>query len=251
MSAARQAKREIMQSNSMFRTGLRALGLAALLALAACASGPNADPRDPLEPLNRSIYRFNDGVDRALLKPVAETYAEVTPGSLRTGVNNFFSNLRDGWSAVNGLLQARPREAVENAMRFGINSTLGLVGVLDIASEMGLERTTLDFGMTLGRWGLPDGPYLMLPLLGPSTLRDTVALPIDAQGDALGAVGHIPTRNELTALRVVDKRAGLLRAGEMLDRAALDPYSFVRDSYLQRRHSLIDGAQKEERYDLE
>ena len=244
-------KGKAMTANAVIKTGWRTLGLAGLLALTACASGPNADPRDPLEPLNRGIYRFNEDVDRALLKPVAQAYVEVAPGPLRTGVNNFFSNLRDGWSAVNGVLQVRPREAVENAMRFGINSTLGLAGVLDIASEMGLERTTLDFGMTLGRWGLPDGPYLVLPLLGPSTLRDTVALPVDAQGDALGSVADIPTRNQLTGLRVVDKRAGLLRAGEMLDQAALDPYSFVRDSYLQRRHSLISGPQKEERYDLE
>lgn len=230
---------------------LQAAGLAALLALAGCASGPAADPRDPLEPLNRSIYQFNVDVDRALLKPVATAYVDVAPVPVRTGVNNFFGNLRDGWSAVNGVLQLRPREATENGMRFAINSTLGLVGLLDVASEMGLERTTLDFGMTLGRWGVPDGPYLMLPLLGPSTLRDTAALPVDAQGNVVGQVGHIPTRNELTALRVVDQRAGLLRAGDMLQEAALDPYSFLRDSYLQRRHSQIGVTPPEERYDLE
>jgi len=230
---------------------LQAAGLVALLALAGCASGPAADPRDPLEPLNRSIYQFNVDVDRALLKPVATAYVEVAPVPVRTGVNNFFGNLRDGWSAVNGVLQLRPREATENGMRFAINSTLGLVGLLDIASEMGLERTTLDFGMTLGRWGVPDGPYLMLPLLGPSTLRDTAALPVDAQGNVVGQVGHIPTRNELTALRVVDQRAGLLRAGDMLQEAALDPYSFLRDSYLQRRRSQIGVTPPEERYDLE
>lgn len=230
---------------------LRVAGLAGLLALTACASGPAADPRDPLEPLNRSLYQFNVDVDRALLKPVATTYVEVTPAPLRTGVNNFFDNLRDGWSAVNGVLQLRPREATENGMRFVFNSTFGLAGVLDVASEMGLERTTLDFGMTLGRWGVPDGPYLMLPLLGPSTLRDTAALPVDGQGNAVGQIGHIPTRNELTALRVVDQRAGLLRAGDMLQEAALDPYSFLRDSYLQRRHSQIGVTPPEERYDLE
>ena len=230
---------------------LQAAGLAALLALAGCASGPAADPRDPLEPLNRSLYQFNVDVDRALLKPVATAYVDVAPVPVRTGVNNFFGNLRDGWSAVNGVLQLRPREATENGMRFAINSTFGLVGLLDIASEMGLERTTLDFGMTLGRWGVPDGPYLMLPLLGPSTLRDTAALPVDGQGNVVGQVGHIPTRNELTALRVVDQRAGLLRAGDMLEEAALDPYSFLRDSYLQRRHSQMGVTPPEERYDLE
>lgn len=230
---------------------LQTAGLAALLALAGCASGPAADPRDPLEPLNRGIYQFNVDVDRALLKPVATAYVDVAPAPVRTGVNNFFGNLRDGWSAVNGVLQLRPREATENGMRFAINSTFGLVGLLDIASEMGLERTTLDFGMTLGRWGVPDGPYLMLPLFGPSTLRDTAALPVDAQGNAVGQVGHIPTRNELKALSVVDQRAGLLRAGDMLQEAALDPYSFLRDSYLQRRHSQMGVTPPEERYDLE
>ena len=225
--------------------------LLGLSVLAGCASGPTADARDPLEPLNRSIYQFNEGIDRAIVKPVATAYVDVTPGPVRAGVGNFFDNLRDAWSAVNAALQARPREAAENGMRFGVNSTLGLVGLLDVASEMGLERTTLDFGQTLGRWGVPDGPYLMLPLLGPSTLRDTVALPVDAQGDALGSVGHMPTRNEMQLLRLVDKRAGLLRAGEMLQDAALDPYSFVRDSYLQRRQSQIGRQPVEERYDLE
>jgi phospholipid-binding lipoprotein MlaA len=225
--------------------------LLGLSVLAGCASGPTADARDPLEPLNRSIYQFNEGVDRVVLKPVATAYVDVTPGPVRAGVGNFFGNLRDAWSAVNAALQARPREAAENGMRFGLNSTLGLIGLLDVASEMGLERTTLDFGQTLGRWGVPDGPYLMLPLLGPSTLRDTVALPVDAQGDALGSVGHMPTRNEMQLLRLVDKRAGLLRAGEMLQDAALDPYSFVRDSYLQRRQSQIGRQPPEERYDLE
>lgn len=237
--------------SSTINSLLRAAGLAGLLAVAGCASGPAADPRDPLEPLNRSLYRFNDGVDRALLKPVATAYVDGVPVPVRTGVNNFFGNLRDAWSAFNGVLQLRPREATENGMRFAVNSTFGLAGVLDVASEMGLERTTLDFGMTLGRWGVPDGPYLMLPLLGPSTLRDTVALPIDGQGNAIGQIGHIPTRNELTALRVVDQRAGLLRASDMLQEASLDPYSFLRDSYLQRRHSQIGVTPPEERYDLE
>ena len=146
-----------------------------------------------------------------------------------------------GWSA---------RDTEESQLAAGIR-TFGLVGLLDIASEMGLERTTLDFGLTLGRWGVPDGPYLMLPLLGPPSLRDTAALTVDGQGDALSSVGHVPTRNEMTALRIVDKRAGLLRAGEMLEQAALDRYSFVRDSYLQRRQSQTGRQPPEERYDLE
>lgn len=226
-------------------------GIAGMLALAGCASGPNANPRDPLEPLNRGIYQFNDGVDRAVLKPVATVYRDVTPSPVQTGVGNFFANLRDAWSAFNALLQARPREAAENFMRFNVNTFLGLGGVLDIASEMGIERTKLDFGLTLGRWGVPDGPYLVLPLLGPSNLRDTAALPVDMQGDAVAGVSDIPARNSLQALRVVDQRASLLRAGDLIDEAALDRYSFLRDAYLQRRQSQIGRQQPEERYDLE
>jgi phospholipid-binding lipoprotein MlaA len=228
-----------------------AAALLGLSALAGCASGPTADARDPLEPLNRSIYEFNEGVDRAIVKPVATAYVDVMPSPVRAGVGNFFDNLRDAWSAVNAALQARPREAAENTMRFAVNTTMGLAGVLDVASEMGIERTTLDFGQTLGRWGVPPGPYLMLPLLGPSTLRDTAALPVDRQGNPVSSVGHVQTRNELTVLRLVDTRASLLRAGEMLEGAALDRYSFVRDSYLQRRQSQIGRQPPEERFDLE
>jgi phospholipid-binding lipoprotein MlaA len=153
---------------------------------------------------------------------------------------------------VNAVLQCKPREAAENTLRFGMNTTLGLLGVMDIASEVGIQRTTLDFGTTLGRWGVPDGPYVVLPLLGPSTLRDTAALSMDNNhGDLLRHVDHQATHNELLALRLVDQRAGLLRVGDVLDAAALDPYTFLRDSYLQRRDSLIGRPQVEERYDLE
>ena len=210
-----------------------------------------SDPRDPWEGMNRRIYAFNDRVDEAVLEPVAKAYVQVLPSFARTGVRNFFGNLADIWTVVNAGLQFKGQVAAETFMRVAINSTLGLYGVLDIASEAGLEKRREDFGQTLGHWGVQPGPYLVLPLFGPSTLRDTAALPVDAQGDALGSVGHVPTRNELTVLRVVDQRAGLLRAGEMLEDAALDPYSFVRDSYLQRRQSQTGSRPAEERYDLE
>lgn len=220
----------------------RVLGFAlavCLLGLAGCATGPNANPKDPIEPFNRGVQRFNDGVDEAVLKPVATVYRDVTPDLVRTGVSNFFSNLRDLWSSVNAALQLRPREATENFLRFGINTTWGLGGVLDIASEMQIERTTLDFGQTLGRWGVPAGPYLVLPFMGPSTVRDTVGVVLVTSGDLVSGVEHIPSRNTLYALRIVEARANLLRAGFMLDQAALDKYSFTRDAYLQRRESQI------------
>lgn len=225
--------------------------VAVTVLLGGCATGPNAHPQDPLEPFNRGVYQFNEGLDRAVLKPVATAYQDVTPSPVRTGVSNFFNNLRDLWSSVNALLQARPREAAENFMRFNVNTFFGLGGVLDIATEMGIERTTLDVGHTLGRWGVPSGPYLVLPVFGPSAVRDTVGLVADHQGDLVQqGVDHVPTRNALTALRVVDTRAHLLRAGELLDDVALDKYSFTRDAYLQRRQSQIGvDAGPAERFD--
>lgn len=210
------------------------------LGLAGCAINPDANPRDPWEPMNRSVTKFNDAVDGAVLKPIATVYSNVTPDPVRTGVSNFFGNLRDAWSFVNAALQLRPREAVENFMRFNVNTFFGLAGVLDIASEMGIERTRLDFGQTLGRWGVPSGPYLVLPLFGPSSVRDAAGFTIEARGDLVQGLSDVPLRNSLYALRTVDSRANLLRATTMLDGAALDKYSFTRDVYLQRRESQIE-----------
>lgn len=227
---------------------------AAMLALllTGCATGPHADPRDPLEPFNRSVSRFNDSVDAAVIRPVAVAYRDVVPSPVRTGVNNFFGNLRDFWSFVNAVLQARPQEAAENFMRFNVNTFLGLGGVLDIASEMGIPRTTLDVGHTLARWGVPPGPYLVLPLMGPSTVRDSLGLVVDSRGDLVTqGVDHIPTRNSLYVLRIVDGRAQLLRATDMLDEIALDRYIFIRDAHLQRRESQVGRESESIRYDLD
>lgn len=224
---------------SVLRRAFSAWLLVGVVALAGCATGPHANPKDPIEPFNRGVQRFNDGVDEAFLKPVATVYRDVTPDLVRTGVNNFFSNLRDLWSSVNAALQLRPREATENFLRFSVNTFWGIGGLLDIASEMQIERTTLDFGQTLGRWGVPSGPYLVLPLMGPSSLRDALGMGVESSGDLLTGMNHIPTRNSLYALRIVEARANLLRAGTLLDQAALDKYSFTRDAYLQRRESQI------------
>ncbi|WP_291008367.1 VacJ family lipoprotein [Hydrogenophaga sp.] len=212
--------------------------------LAGCASGPNASPRDPLEPFNRGVSEFNDVVDGAVLKPVATVYRDVTPDLVRTGVSNFFGNLRDVWSGANATLQLRPREATENFLRFGVNTLLGLGGLLDIASEMGIDRTQLDFGQTLGRWGVPPGAYLVLPIFGPSSIRDAAGFGIETRGDLVNNVSDVATRNSLTALRAVETRANLLRATSMLEGAALDKYSFTRDIYLQRRQNQIDSIRE-------
>lgn len=221
----------------------RGRGVAAALlalALAGCATGPDTNPRDPFEPYNREMSAINDSVDRAVLKPVATAYSKVTPDLVRTGVSNFFRNIGDAWSFVNASLQLRPREASENALRFGVNTVFGLFGVLDVAAEMGLERTTLDFGQTLGRWGVPSGPYLVLPIFGPSSVRDAAGLTVESRGDLVMGVTEIPLRNSLYALRAVETRANLLRATSMLEGAALDKYTFTRDIYLQRRESQIE-----------
>jgi phospholipid-binding lipoprotein MlaA len=210
------------------------------VALTGCATGPNANPRDPLEPMNRKVTAFNDVVDGAVLKPVATVYRDITPYPVRTGVNNFFENLRDVWSFVNASLQLRPREAAENFLRFNVNTFLGVAGIFDVASEMGIERTRLDFGQTLGRWGLPSGPYLVLPIFGPSTLRDAAGFSIESTGDLVQGISNIPTRNSLYVLRAVEIRANLLRATTLLEGAALDKYSFTRELYLQRRESQIE-----------
>ena len=223
---------------------------AALLAcavLAGCASGPKANPADPLEPFNRSMFEFNDALDRAIVKPVATGYREVTPELVRRGVGNFFNNLEDAWSIVNNALQLKGEGTVNSLVRVLVNTTIGLVGVLDVATEMGVDRYTEDFGQTLGRWGVGPGPYIVLPVLGPSTARDTVALPVDWRGDVVAQQDNIALRNSLLVLRAVDHRAQLLKAGEVLEEVALDKYTFVRDAFLQRRRNAVyDGNPPEE-----
>lgn len=214
----------------------------AVLMLSGCATGPNANSRDPLEPFNRGMYQFNDTVDRAVVKPVATVYHDVLPSPVRTGVTNFFANLQDAWSFVNNTLQLKGEAAGNSLVRFGVNTFLGLGGVLDIASEMQIERHTEDFGQTLGYWGVGAGPYLVLPLLGPSTVRDTAASPVNAYGNFVAGVDHTATRNTLTALGLLDRRARLLDATRILDQVALDPYTFTRDAFLQRRQNdVYDG----------
>ena len=217
------------------------------LTLAGCATGPNANPRDPLEPYNRAVFGFNDAVDRTVLKPVATVYKNVTPGLVRTGVGNFFSNLEDVWSIANSVMQLKGQAAAETAVRFGVNTFLGLGGVLDIADEMGIERHKENFGKTLGYWGVPGGPYVVLPLLGNFTLRDAAALPVDFKGDVVSNLGHKPTLYSLKALNLIDTRAKFLNASALIDGAALDKYTFTRDAYLQsRRNAIYDGNPPDE-----
>jgi phospholipid-binding lipoprotein MlaA len=216
--------------------------LVSLVALQGCATVQTADARDPWESMNRSVFQFNDAVDAVAIKPAAELYVKVLPGFARKGINNFLGNLGDVWSMANSALQLKGQATVETFMRINVNTFLGLGGLLDVATEMRLEKRKEDFGQTLGYWGVKPGPYVVLPLLGPSTLRDALALPLDMQGDVSRQFSDEATRNALTVTRVLDIRSGLLQTVDVVKAASLDPYSFVRDGFLQkRRNDIYDG----------
>ena len=207
-----------------------------------CASVPATNPRDPWESYNRSMTTLNEKLDAAVLKPAATVYRAVTPALVRTGVHNFFVNLSEPWTAFNALLQLKGEAAVETIMRFSVNTFFGLGGLLDIASEVGIERHRQDFGQTLGIWGVPSGPYFVLPVYGPSTVRDAAAFSIETRADPLTNQTNLTVKDTLMILRALDLRASLLRAGSFLEEAALDKYTFSRDTFLQRRDNLVfDG----------
>ena len=209
------------------------LGASALMA--GCATGPNADPRDPLEPYNRAVFKFNDALDNAVLEPVATGYKDVTPQPVRTAVTNFFANLGDLWSVVNNALQLKGEGTYNSVVRFTTNTVFGLGGLIDIASDMDIERRKQDFGLTMAHYGMPAGAYIVWPLIGPSSVRDSVGFVVDWQGDPVGYVNDIGARNSIYALRVVNTRANLLGTTSLVEAAALDKYSFTRDAYLQLR----------------
>ena len=225
----------------------RLILLAVFALLQACATVAQPNARDPFESFNRTVYGFNDAVDGAVLKPVATAYKEVTPSWVRKGVRNFFNNLQDVWSVVNTGLQGRGVEMGDNLGRVMLNTSFGLLGLIDIASEANIERHTADFGLTLGRWGVSPGPYMVLPILGPYTLREVGALPVDWNADLVFQLGDQATVTGLTVLKLVDVRSSYLGAGDVVEGAALDKYSFTRDAYLQRqRNKQYDGDPPED-----
>jgi phospholipid-binding lipoprotein MlaA len=230
----------ISASTTTLRRATSAVLAAAALVLGGCATvTTQLTARDPWEPMNRSVSQFNDGLDAMLLKPVATVYRQAVPPLVRTGVANFFGNLSDAWSFVNSALQFKLQNAGENLARVQINTMFGLFGILDVASELNIDKHTEDFGQTLGHWGVPSGPYLVLPFFGPSTLRDTAALPVDRRLDLVQRIDSHGVRNTVYGLRAVDKRSNLLRVGNVLEEAALDKYSFTRDVHLQRRRAEV------------
>jgi phospholipid-binding lipoprotein MlaA len=227
--------------NSVVKLRQIGLVLAVGASLGGCATTAN-NPKDPLEGFNRAMYSFNDGLDKVALKPAAKAYKAVLPSFAQTGVNNFFGNLSDLYSSLNNFLQFKGEAGLNDLTRVAVNSTFGIFGLLDLATPAGLVKHNEDFGQTLGWYGMPSGPYVVLPLFGPSTLRDTAALPVDWYGDAWSYKDPTNVRNIGTVIRVIDKRATLLDASNMLQGAALDPYEFLRDGYLQRRQNQVyDG----------
>jgi len=219
------------------------------LAITGCATN---NPKDPLEPFNRAMFSFNDKVDEVALKPTAEAYSHL-PSFVQTGVSNFFGNLSDVWTAVNNILQGKVSDGLSDVMRVAVNTTFGIGGLFDLGSEAGLPKHKEDFGQTLGKWGVGPGPFVVLPLFGFSTLRDTAALPVDTLGDVWWQVASpMSVRNTGYVVRVVDHRAALLDASSLLEDAALDRYVFVRDAYMQRRESQVhDGASPKTSYEQE
>jgi phospholipid-binding lipoprotein MlaA len=218
-----------------------------MLVSAGCATGPNANPKDPLEPMNRSISKFNDTLDDNVLKPVATGYRDYVPQLVQTGVSNFFRNLSDLLSTVNNGLQLKGHDTAASFMRVTVNTVFGIYGIFDVATEIGLERHPEDFGQTLGYWGVPNGPYLVLPVFGPSTVRDAAVLPLEFSLDPVGNHEVIAERNAAVLTRIIDKRATLLKTTDLLSGAAIDKYSFTRDSYLQfRRNQVYDGNPPDE-----
>lgn len=228
-------------ATARLRLGITMASLGLLAAGCATPGAAPADP-DPWEDANRAVYRFNDTVDRALIKPVTLAYTTLTPKPARTCIRNMFNNLGDVWSAGNSFLQARPHDFFNTLGRVLFNSTMGLGGCIDVASMNGAPRIRNDFGITLGVWGLESGPYVVLPILGPSTLRDgTATVGAFAGGfsptSPLFAIDRVRVRNPIVGLYALDLRAGLLDADALVEDVALDPYSFVRDAYLQRRQA--------------
>jgi len=230
----------------LFRRAAAPLFILAMV-LSGCATVPadsGTDARDPIESFNRQVFEFNDVVDRAVLKPVAQAYEYVLPQPVRDCISNIFSNFREPSNAVNNLLQGKPIDAVSDTCRFVVNSTVGLLGCFDPARQMGLEKHNEDFGQTLGRWGIGSGPYLVVPILGPSTVRDAIGIyGAEPYLDINFYIDNIRVRNTILGTRIVNQRAELLQTDDLISGAALDKYRFIRDGYLQRRRSLVyDGS---------
>ena len=246
MTGSELASRNYVEiSMHRLRISLVLAGVALFALLSGCATVPpdaGQDPRDPLEAFNRQVFAFNEGLDKVVLKPLATVYDTVLPVPVQDCLSNGFSNLREPSNAFNNLLQGKAAEAVSDVCRFAVNTTVGLLGCFDVASRMGLERHREDFGQTLGVWGFGQGPFLVFPLFGPSSIRDGAGLGVETVLDVNFWINNVSVRNTIFGVRTVNARDELLRVDDLISGAALDKYTFVRDGYLQRRRNQVyDG----------
>ena len=231
---------------------IRIITMITAVALTGCASTRASNPADPLEPINRGIYKFNDTVDKAVIKPVARGYKAVIPSVGRIMISNFFSNLDDVVVTSNDLLQFKLVQSFSDGMRFVVNSTLGVFGLIDVASVGGLNKHNEDFGQTMGKWGIANGPYLVLPILGPSTLRDAIGLYGDGYFSPMYQMSNMRSRNQAYLFRGINRRANFLDQEKVLDEAMIDPYQFMRDAYLLHRKSQVyDGNPPRPKYNYD
>ncbi len=219
------------------------VAMVAVLTLSGCATSGGGRAYDPFEPINRAVYAINEPIDRNLIKPVAQAYVDYVPSVLRTGISNYFNNIDDLFSALNGLLQGKLDKAGNDMGRVMINTFPGILGLIDVASDLGIPRGNEDFGQTFGFWGIPQGPYLVVPLFGPSTVRDGTGFVLRVLWSPTTEIPNVALRNVIYGLGGLDLRANALGATSLIDQASLDPYTFVRRAYLQRREYLVyDGS---------
>ena len=214
-----------------------ALAAAFIGGLSGCASTAN-NPKDPYEGFNRAMFSVNEGFD-VVLKPVAEGYDAAAPLPVKAGIGNFFGNISDAWTAINNFLQGKGGEGLSDVGRVLVNTTLGIGGLFDVASEMGMDKHGADFGQTLGKWGVGEGPFFYWPIIGPRTTRDTFGWAVDLVGDPVPYFDDVPVRNSLLGVRLIHTRAILLPADKLVEQAAFDKYTYIRDAYLQNRRSAI------------
>jgi len=233
-----------------FKSARIALSIIAAFMLSATNNVTADEKDDPLEPINRVIFEFNEVIDDNILEPVAKGYKYVTPDPVEKGVSNFFSNLGEINTIANDLLQLKFQQAAKDSLRFFVNSTIGVLGIFDVATPLGLSKNKEDFGQTLGFWGVPNGPYLVLPFLGPSTFRDAPGTLVDYELSPIEQLHH-EERQALRLINIVETRAKLLRATKILDTAAKDKYIFIRESYLQKRESLVRDGENEEEFEID
>ena len=233
-----------------FKSARIALSIIAAFMLSITNNVAADENDDPLEPINRVIFEFNEVVDDNILEPVAKGYKYVTPDPVEKGVSNFFSNLGEINTIANDLLQLKFQQAAKDSLRFFVNSTIGVLGIFDVATPLGLSKNKEDFGQTLGFWGVPNGPYLVLPFLGPSTFRDAPGTLVDYEVSPIEQLHH-EERQALRLINIVETRAKLLRATKILDTAAKDKYIFIRESYLQKRESLVRDGENEEEFEID